>query len=81
MVMGYLGKRLSGDGLDAGGLGAALGGERDRVRQQDSGLGGLLDALAGGDNNDDSGGGLMDMAGDFLSGPAGKAILGQILKG
>ena len=34
--------------------------------------------LAGGDSNDD-GGGLMDMAGDLLGSPAGKAILGQIL--
>jgi len=76
--MGYVGKRLRGDGLDAGGLGAALGGERDQVRQQDSGLGGIFDMLTGGDD-DDSGGGLMDMAGDLLSGPAGKMILSQIL--
>jgi len=79
IVMGYVGKRLRGDGLDAGGLGAALGGERDQVRQQDSGLGGIFDMLTGGGDDDDSGGGLMDMAGDLLSGPAGRMILSQIL--
>ena len=78
IVMGYLGRRLRGDGLDAGGLGSVLGGEREQVQQRDSGLGGIFDILTGGDD-DDSGGGLMDMAGDLLNGPAGKAILGQIL--
>jgi len=78
IVMGYLGKRLRGGGLDAGGLGSLLGAEREQARQQDSGLGGLLDML-GGDQSNDDGGGLMDIAGDLLGGPAGKAILGQIL--
>lgn len=77
IVMGYLGRRLTSSGLDAGGLGGLLGGEREKVRQQDPGLGGIFDLLAGG--NDDDGGGLMDMAGDLLGSSAGKAILGQIL--
>ncbi len=81
IVMGYLGKRLRGGGLDAGGLGSLLGAEREQARQQDSGLGGLLDMLGGGQQQQqDQGGGLMDLAGDLLKGPAGKAILGQILK-
>ncbi len=81
IVMGYLGKRLRGGGLDAGGLGSMLGAEREQARQQDSGLGGLLDMLGGGQQQQqDQGGGLMDLAGDLLKGPAGKAILGQILK-
>jgi len=82
IVMGYLGKKLRGGGLDAGGLGSLLGGEREEVRKQDSGLGGLMDLLGGGQQEQqeaDSGGGLMDMAGDLLKGSAGKAILGQIL--
>lgn len=79
IVMGYLGRRLQGDGLDAGGLGSILGGEQRNMREQDSGLGGILDVLTGGDGDDDGGGGLMDMAGDLLGGPAGRAILGQIL--
>ncbi len=80
IVMGYLSKRLFGGGAnDAGALGSMLGQEQEQIRQQDSGLGGLFDILAGGDDNDD-GGGLMDAAGDLLGSPMGKAILGQILK-
>ena len=77
IVMGYLGRRMSSGGLDAGGLGGLLGGERAQVQQQDPGLGGIFDILGGGDDND--GGGLMDVAGDLLGSSAGKAILGQIL--
>lgn len=76
IVMGYIGKKLRGDGLDAGGLGSVLGGEQSRMREDDSGLGGILDALTGGDDN-----GLMDMAGDLLGSKAGRSILGQILGG
>ena len=75
----YLGRRLRSGGLDAGGLGAILGGEREEVKKQDPGLGGIFDILGGGSSEDDSGGGLMDMAGDLLGSSAGKAILGQIL--
>ena len=78
IVMGYLGRRLTSGGLDANGLGSLLGGEREQARQPESRLGGIFDMLAGDDSNDD-GGGLMDMAGDLLGSPAGKAILGQIL--
>lgn len=80
IVMGYLGKRLRSGGLDAGGLGAILGGEREQVKKQDPGLGGIFDLLGGGSSKeDDDDGGLMDMAGDLLGSSAGKAILGQIL--
>ncbi len=81
IVMGYIGKRLSGDSMDAGGLGGMLGQEREQMRAPDQGLGGLLDVLTGGGAQDakDSGGGLLDAAGDLLGSPAGKAILGQIL--
>lgn len=79
IVMGYLGKRMNSGGLDAGGLGAILGGEREQVKKQDPGLGGIFDILGGGSKDDDSDGGLMDMAGDLLGSSAGKAILGQIL--
>ena len=80
IVMGYLGKKLTGGGLDAGGLGSLLGGEREQAKQQDSGLGGLFDLLGGQqEQQQDQGGGLMDMAGDLLGSSAGKAILGQIL--
>ena len=81
IVMGYLGKRLRGGGLDAGGLGAMLGLEREQAKKPESGLGGLFDILSGGEKEQekDSGGGLMDRAGDLLGSSAGKAILGQIL--
>ncbi len=79
IVMGYLGRRLRSGGLDAGGLGAILGGEREQVKKQDPGLGGIFDILGGGSKQDDGDGGLMDMAGDLLGSSAGKAILGQIL--
>ena len=80
IVMGYIGRKLRGDGLDAGGLGSVLGGEQSRMRESDSGLGSIIDILGGGDNDDD-GGGLMDLAGDLLGSSAGKAILGQVLGG
>ena len=76
IVMGYIGKKLRGDGLDAGGLGSVLGGEQSRIKEEDSGLGGIFDALTGGDDN-----GLMDMAGDLLGSKTGRSILGQILGG
>ena len=79
IVMGYLGKRLTGGGMDADGLGSLLGQESSQAKQSDSGLGGIFDMLGGGQKDDDSGGGLMDMAGDLLGSSAGKAILGQIL--
>jgi len=72
IVMGYLGRKLSGN------LASTLGGEREVVQKNDSALGGLLDMLDGDDGND--GGGLLGAAGDLLTGPAGRAILGQLLK-
>ncbi len=81
IVMGYIGRKLRGDSLDEGGLGSMLGNERSQMREADSGLGGMLDILAGGGGQSSGGGGLADLAGDILSGPAGKAILGQILGG
>lgn len=79
IVMGYIGRKLRGDNLDEGGLGSVLGNEKAQMKQADSGLGGLLDVLAGGQSQQTGGGGLADLAGDILGGPAGKAILGQIL--
>lgn len=80
IVMGYLGRRTTTGGLDAGGLGGLLGAEQTQAREQDSGLGGIFDMLAGGGGDEDAdGGGLLDMAGDLLGSSAGKAILGQVL--
>lgn len=45
IVMAYLAKRMQGNHLDAGGLGAELGHERDIVRQQGGTGGGLLGSL------------------------------------
>lgn len=81
IVMGYIGKRMSG-GLDAGSLGSLLGQEREQAKSQAGGLGAIFDVLSGNGKPDapaQSGGGLMDMAGDLLGSGAGKAILGQIL--
>jgi len=58
LVLSFLAKRSSQQGLDAGGLGQLLGQERAQVRQQQGG--GLLDALL-----DQDGDGKFD-AGDLL---------------
>ncbi|GAB3507345.1 DUF937 domain-containing protein [Pseudoxanthomonas daejeonensis] len=58
IVMSFLAKRSTGQGLDAGGLGQLLGQERSQVRQQAGG--GALDALL-----DQDGDGDVD-AGDLL---------------
>ena len=83
IVMGYIGKRVLSGGLDVGGLGSLLGQEREQAKAQDGGLGAIFDVLSGNGKPDapaaQSGGGLMDMAGDLLGSSAGKAILGQIL--
>ena len=81
IVMGYLGKRMLGGGLDVGGLGSLLGQEREQAQQQEGGLGAIFDVLSGNGKPDapQAGGGLMDIAGDLLGSGAGKAILGQIL--
>lgn len=51
LVMGYLSKQKQANNLDAGAIGSALGGERQRVEAQQPGLGGLaaiLDGILGG---------------------------------
>jgi len=45
IVMAFLAKRMQGNNLDAGGLGAELGQERDIARQQGGTGGGLLGSL------------------------------------
>ena len=81
IVMGYIGKRMSGGGLDAGGLGSLLGQERDQAKAQEGGLGAIFDVLSGNGKPDEGqgGGALLDVAGDLLGSGAGKAILGRIL--
>ncbi len=81
IVMGYIGKKVLGGGLDIGGLSAMLGQEREQAAQQDTGLGAIFDVLSGNGRPDapQAGGGLLDVAGDLLGSSAGKAILGQIL--
>lgn len=76
IVMGYIGRKMSGGGDVA----SSLQQERAQVQQNDGMFGSILDMLDGDDNNA-GGGGLMDVAGDLLSGPAGRAILGQLLGG
>ena len=77
VVMGYIGKRLSGGGGDQ--VATSLEAERAEVQQNDNMFGMILDMLDGDD--DDNGGGLMDMAGDLLQGQAGRMILGKLLGG
>ena len=69
IVLAYLGKQKRQQGLDSGGLGEILSGERQNARQkaQQSGLGGLaglLDRDGDGDILDD----LAGLAGGFLGG-------------
>ena len=77
IVLGYLGKKMSGAGSEQ--VANSLEQERVAVKQNDGMFGQILDMLDGDD--DDAGGGLMDMAGDLLKGQAGKMILGQLLGG
>lgn len=79
VVLGYLGKKMRSDNMSRNDLTAELLYERAEVKQNDSMLGGVLDLLNGDD--DASNGGLMDIAGDLITGPAGKAILGSLLGG
>ena len=74
--MGYIGRKMRGGGDVA----SSLQQERAQVQQNDGMFGAILDMLDGDDDNA-GGGGLMDVAGDLLSGPAGRAILGQLLGG
>ena len=76
IVMGYIGRKMRGGGDVA----SSLQQERAQVQQNDGMFGAILDMLDGDDDNA-GGGGLMDVAGDLLSGPAGRAILGQLLGG
>ncbi len=77
VVLGYIGKKMRGEGAEAPQLAQTLEQERAEVKQNDGILGSVLDMLDG--DNDGSGGGLADMAGDLLKGAAGKAILGRLL--
>jgi len=77
VVLGYLGKKLKGGGTNN--IAEDLERERVQVKQDDGVFGSILDMLDGDDDND--GGGLMDMAGDMLKGQAGRMILGKLLGG
>lgn len=77
IVLGYLGRKLSGGGNDQQ-LAQSLDQERAQVKGNDGILGQVIDLIDGDDND---GGGLIDVAGDLLTGPAGKMILGQLLGG
>lgn len=77
VVLGYLGKKMSGGGANQ--IAESLEQERVAVKQNDGAFGQILDMLDGDDN--DGGGGIMDMAGDLLQGQAGKMILGKLLGG
>lgn len=78
IVLGYLGKKMRGE--DSAQVAESLEQERAAVKQNDGMFGQILDMLDGDDNND-GGGGLMDMAGDLLQGQAGRMILGKLLGG
>ena len=77
IVMGYIGKKIAGGGQQQ--IAESLQQERAAVQQNDGVFGSILDMLDGDD--DQGGGGMMDMAGDLLGGPAGKMILGKLLGG
>lgn len=71
IVLGALGKRQRQHGLDPGGLGDLLGGERQRIQQQSAsagGLGGLLGGLLDRDGDGQVLDDLTDLAGGFLGG-------------
>lgn len=66
LVMGYLSRQKKQQGLDAGGLGAMLGQERQQAEQRSPGLGGLASIL----DADGDGFGLDDVI-DMATGAAG----------
>ena len=78
MVMGFLGKKQRDEGLDAGGLAGALGGERKNLEAASPGLGGLASIL-----DRDGDGNMMDdlsgMAGGLLGGGKKSGGLGGLL--
>lgn len=74
IVLGYIGRKLRGEGSNDERLAQDLRVEQENVRRNDSVLGSVIDMLDG--END---GGLADIAGDLLTGPAGRAILGKLL--
>lgn len=76
-MLGYLGKQMRGDGGTE--IATSLEREREVVQQNDGMFGKVLDMLDGDDGEDSGSGGLLDMAGDLLSGSAGRAILGKLL--
>lgn len=77
IVLGYLGKKFRGGDGDQ--VAADLEHERAEVKKSDGMFGQILDMLDGDDDND-GGGGLLDMAGDLLKGQAGKMILGNLFR-
>lgn len=69
IVMAFLAKRVQGGGLDAGGLGQALGQEKARVQSQGGLGGGLLGSLLDQDGDGQVGiGDLFKIGGAFLGG-------------
>lgn len=69
IVMAFLAQRVQAGGLDAGGLGQALGQERDRVQAQGGLGGGLLGSLLDQDGDGKVGiGDLLKIGGSFLGG-------------
>ncbi len=72
VVMGALGKARRTQGVDAGGLGAMLGQEQQRIERKDPGLGGLLGGLLDADGD----GSVVD---DITR--IGGSLLGSLLRG
>jgi len=69
IVMAFLAQRMQGGGMDAGGLSASLGQERDAARQQGGLGGGLLGSLLDQDGDGQVGlGDLLKMGGGLLNG-------------
>lgn len=69
IVMSFLAQRMSAGGMDAGGLGQALGQEQARVQQQGGLGGGLLGSLLDQDGDGQVGlGDLLKMGGGLLGG-------------
>lgn len=69
IVMSYLAQHVNARGMDAGGLGSALGQERARVQQQGGLGGGLLNAVLDQDGDGQVGlNDLLRMGGSLLGG-------------
>ena len=66
LVLGYLGRQQSQQGLDVGGIIGMLTGQQQQIQQQQPGIGGMLGGLLDSNRNGSSMDELFGLAGQFM---------------